>query len=244
MDKDCITRTVDYKGVAITYELERKRVRNINLRIRSDASVYVSANIYQSLNGIDAFIQSKGKYIISSQKHFKELLQYKPAPKKYVSGESFYIQGHELRLIVRQGEQESIACDDVHLTLTVKDTSDFKRKEKMMISYFEKTCIAVFQQIIDEMYPSFRKYGVAKPYLRIRMMTSRWGTCLVNKGIITLNKQLLEVPHNCVEYVILHEYCHFLQPNHSKKFYALVNMFMPDWKERKKLLEKQRWLIC
>jgi predicted metal-dependent hydrolase len=243
MTKNCIAQTVTYNGTTIIYELERKQVRNINLRIRSDTSVYVSASTSQSLIEIDAFVQSKGKYIKSAQKHFNEFLQYKTSPKQYVSGESFYLQGHELRLQVCKGKEDSVVSDDIHLILTVKDSNNFKKKERLITSYFDCKCMTVFQNIIDELYPVFRKYGVAKPALKIRMMTSRWGTCLVNKGVITLNKLLIEVPHNCVEYVILHEYCHFLQPNHSKKFYALVTMFMPDWKERKQLLEKQRWLI-
>ena len=45
-----------------------------------------------------------------------------------------------------------------------------------------------------------------------------------------------EKPVSCVEYVVLHEFCHFLQPNHSRAFYQLVEQFMPDWKERRRLL--------
>ncbi|MFQ6968423.1 MAG: M48 family metallopeptidase [Subdoligranulum sp.] len=58
------------------------------------------------------------------------------------------------------------------------------------------------------------------------------------KLIITLNKQLLEAPRNCIEYVVVHELCHLVHPNHSKQFYTFLTMFMPDWKERKAELEK------
>ena len=61
---------------------------------------------------------------------------------------------------------------------------------------------------------------------------------LAKKGILTLNKRLLEAPRNCIEYVVMHELCHFIQPNHSKHFYSFLTMLMPDWKERKVLLEK------
>ena len=69
-------------------------------------------------------------------------------------------------------------------------------------------------------------------------METRWGSCLAKKGIITLNKQLLEAPRNCIEYVVMHEFCHFIHQNHSKHFYDFLTILMPDWKERKKLLEK------
>ena len=84
----------------------------------------------------------------------------------------------------------------------------------------------------------FEKYGVAYPTLKIRYMTSRWGSCQPKKGIITLNSKLIEAPRNCIEYVILHELVHFIHPNHSRQFWDFVAMMMPDWKERKKELEK------
>ena len=76
------------------------------------------------------------------------------------------------------------------------------------------------------------------PKLRIRDMDTRWGSCLAKKGIITLNKRLLEVPRDCIEYVVIHEFCHFIHPNHSKKFYDFLTMLMPDWKARKKVLDQ------
>lgn len=76
------------------------------------------------------------------------------------------------------------------------------------------------------------------PTLRIRDMETRWGSCLAKKGIITLNKRLLEAPRYCIEYVVTHEFCHFIHPNHSKQYYAFLTMLMPDWRERKKVLDE------
>lgn len=76
------------------------------------------------------------------------------------------------------------------------------------------------------------------PKLRIRDMDTRWGSCLAKKGIITLNKRLLEAPRDCIEYVVTHEFCHFIHPNHSKRFYDFLTMLLPDWKARKKVLDQ------
>ena len=102
----------------------------------------------------------------------------------------------------------------------------------------------MFGEIMQEVYPAFEKYGVEMPTLRIRDMETRWGTCLSKKGIITLNKRLLEAPRNCIEYVAPHEFCRFIHPNHSRHFYAFLTMLMPDWKQRKQVLDQSavHWL--
>lgn len=126
----------------------------------------------------------------------------------------------------------------VYLFLNVKNTTDFSKKQQLVTRYLDRQCEAIFGEVLDQAYPSFQKYGVAKPQLRIRSMDTRWGSCLPKKLIITLNKQLLEAPRNCIEYVVVHELCHLVHPNHSKQFYTFLTMFMPDWKERKTELEK------
>lgn len=76
------------------------------------------------------------------------------------------------------------------------------------------------------------------PGFHIREMETRWGLCSVKRGVITLNKRLLEAPRDCVEYVITHELCHLVNPNHSKWFYEFLTMLMPDWREQKKALDE------
>ena len=231
-------RTVKANEKEIHYQLERKPVKNLNLRIRSDRSIYVSANSTVPIDEIDLFVINKASYISDAIERFNEMAKYKPQPKQYVSGETFYIQGHALRLQVNKAEKDSILSDGVYLYLSVKDPEDTVRKSRIVNRYLNKQCKAVFEETINLIYPVFKKYDVCYPELRIRNMETRWGTCLAKKGIITLNKRLLEAPRTCIEYVVMHEFCHFIHPNHSKRFYSFLTMLMPDWKERKALLEK------
>lgn len=91
---------------------------------------------------------------------------------------------------------------------------------------------------MKDVHKKFIPYGVEYPKLKLRNMTSRWESCLPNKGIITLNKRLIKAPKNCIEYVAYHEFCHFVHPNHSKQFYSLLQVMLPDWRESKQLLER------
>ena len=222
----------------ISYVLERKQVKNLNLRIKKDGSVFVSANDIVPFEEVDEFVCNKASYILDAIKRFNEIALYKPQPKQYVSGETFYLQGRALRLQVSQAAKDSISSDGVCIYLKAKDVNDFEKKRRMVNRFLDNQCKAIFGEVMDELYPLFKKYGIEKPTLRIRDMETRWGSCLAKKGIVTLNKRLLEAPRNCIEYVVMHELCHFMHPNHSKYFYAFLSMLMPDWKERKQFLDK------
>lgn len=237
-------RTVLYENNVIHYLLEQKQVKNINLRIHKDCMVYVSANPDVPAEKVDDFVVSKGAYICSSQRKFREMAQYAPQPKQYVSGETVYLLGRGVRLKVEKNLQDTISSDGVYLYLSVKDTEDFTKKQRMVTHYLDEQCRTIFAEIVSEIYPVFQKYGVSMPTLRIRDMETRWGSCLAKKGVITLNKRLLEAPRNCIEYVVMHEFCHFIHPNHSKHFYSFLAMLMPDWKERKRALDRSAsfWL--
>ncbi len=129
--------------------------------------------------------------------------------------------------------------DGVYIFLKVKNRNDFRHKEMLMSRWLKQYQNMVFEKIMQEKYTLFQKYKVPYPKLRVRYMTSRWGSCQPKKGIITLNSQLITVPRNCIEYVVLHEFVHFIHPNHSRQFWNFVTMMMPDWKERRAELEKR-----
>ena len=67
-------------------------------------------------------------------------------------------------------------------------------------------------------------------------MTSRWGSCKPSAGRVTFARQLAEAPLPCVEYVVWHELTHFLHPDHSPAFYADLAAVLPDWKQRRQVL--------
>lgn len=104
--------------------------------------------------------------------------------------------------------------------------------------FTDAQCRGLFEEILEEVYPPFGERGIPKPQLRIRHMKSRWGSCIPGKGVITMNSRLLGAPRSCVEYVMAHELCHFIHPNHSSAFYGELSKCMPDWRERKALLQK------
>ena len=169
----------------IKYDLEYKKVININLRIKSDCSVCVSANKRVPQKVIDEFIISKVDIIL------RALEKYKSETAK---------------------EQRKYYTEDEVKELTLA--------------------------LCDKVYPYYQKRGVRYPEIKFRKMVSRWGSCHTKKGILTFSTNLMYAPAECIEYVVWHEFTHFLQPNHSSEFYDELAKVCPNWKEcRKKLKE-------
>lgn len=238
-----MTKTINLNGRTVGYELEIKNVKNINLRIKPDQTIYISANSTIPQQIIDELLVSKSAYILRALDHYEEVAKYAPKPKRYVDGESFRILGHEYRLQVRMHSKSSVRFDGSFIILSVRDTDNFDLKQRVMNRWLKQKCVETVQSVCEAVYPKFQKYGVSFPEIKYRNMISRWGSCQPKRGVLTFNLSLVEEPVACIEYVVVHEFVHFLQPNHSKKFYQQLSVFMPDWSERKHLLEKQGILL-
>lgn len=233
-------RSVVCRKGLLEYRLTRKDVKNINLRVKPDGQILVSANVDVPAKYIDDFVCRKQEYIYRNQKKYavkhEELSSFS---KRYVSGEGINILGKSLRLKVLEDEEEGVWSDGVFVFLSIREKDDLKRKAKLMNDWIKNLQSEIFGQICVEVYQKFKKYNISYPELRIKYMSSRWGSCQPGKGVITLNSKLIEAPRYCIEYVVLHEFVHFISPDHSRKFYNFMTMLMPDWEDRKAELEKE-----
>ena len=237
--KTAVRRSVTVNGRAVQYVLHRKDVKNLNLRIRPNGSIAVSARPEVEESAIDTFVASKGKTIDTFLQNLEEQSISHTQAKEYISGEAFTILGRSLRLKVEESTPEHVYSDGVYLHLVVADKANTPQKSLLVRRFLSKLRAEVFGEVMGNTYQLFKKYGVEKPRLITKDMQTRWGSCSKRTQSIMLNKRLIEVPRPCIEYVVLHEFCHFLHPNHSRQFYDFVAMLMPDWRERKELLE--RW---
>ena len=206
-----MTKEIVLNGKRIEYELQRKDVKNINLRIKADRTIFLSANENVSEQIIEDFLESKSEYILKALAHYEELAKYSPKPKQYVDGETFRVLGHDRRLKVAEGKKNKVECDESYITLTVKNPNDLALKKKLMDKWLMEICKDTLQSLCDSVYPKFQKYGVLYPTIRYRNMVSRWGSCQPKRCILTFNYALVEAPLSCIEYVVVHEFTHFLQ---------------------------------
>ena len=237
-----------YGGESLTYTLTQKRVKNINLRIHPDGSLHLSASPYVPLTRIESFIIEQMPFIKRAQAKFKSIVVNQGSPRLYVTGEKTTILGKEVHLQVevlqRSGSAYGAFDGKDTLYLFVKDPTSKDQRFKAFDSYLRSLGERVFKAWSKRVYERFRQRGYEVPLakLRQRRMTSRWGSCTPAKELINMNTRLIEGPESFIEYVMVHEYAHFVHANHSKAFHTVVAHFLPDWKARKKALNTYFYL--
>lgn len=229
-------RTVIVNNRAIVYVLERKAVKNINLRVRLDGSVYVSANSRVPLADIERFVCCKADFILRAQLRYRELATQGAGAVKIADGRKIKIFGEEKILSSRSGNVDAVEEIGNAIVLTLKDASDAAHSERTLTKYLHARCEQTIKALCKLVFPVFSRYGVSFPQIKFRSMRSRWGSCTPTRHKVTFNYALVSAPTECVEYVVVHEFCHFLHPDHSSAFHACLTAVMPDWKQRKKLL--------
>ena len=219
------------------YVLERKKVKNINLRVKPDCTVYVSAPSRVTVREIEGFIRSKSRYIRRATEYYRTRPKTEKAEMKYVSGEKIKLLGTDVELKIVQDIREYSERDGSKLYIHVKDKDDAGRRKKLFSAWLDEICREIFTDIMHDVHENFSEFGLQFPLLKLRTMTSRWGSCHPYKKVITLNRRLIEAPRHCIEQVVTHEFCHFVHPDHSKDFYALLQRMYPEWRYSKAVLE-------
>lgn len=228
--------TVVLNGRAVTYELTRKRVKNINLRVRSDGTVGVSAAGTVPVSFIEELLRQRADFILRALDHYRDLERRAPKDPDYGEGETVYLLGAPCRIRLRTGAPARVTREDAVLTLTLPDPADPEARKKAVGEYLRALCLEVTTDLCQTYRPQMTALGIPFPEIRVRSMTSRWGTCKPSAGRVTFARQLAEAPLACVEYVVWHELIHFLHPDHSPAFYADLARILPDWKTRRQVL--------
>lgn len=173
-------------AAGIPYEAARKKVKRLNLRVRSDGTVAVSIPMKTGWEQADRFVTEQADWIRVTQAKAK-------------------------------ARTEREACQPLPSKAEARTR---------------------FIAMSDQVFPAFADVlNGQKPTIKVRDMSSRWGVCAISKRQITFALQLYNKPSAAQIYVVVHEYCHFLVPNHSRAFWAEVEKLLPDWKARRELLK-------
>ena len=174
-------------GRTVAYELIRKKVKNINMRIYPDGKIKISASGRVPIETIEAFVRSRETFILKALDRNRSTAMI---PQRSEENED----------LLREGLKNKIS------------------------------------EMMPNILIAFEDYGIEAPKIKIRRMKTRWGSCNFTSKTVTINTALAEYPEDCLRFVLTHELCHLVHPNHSKAFYDTLTDVMPEWKEYKKIL--------
>lgn len=213
--------------------VHRKNIKHMHLYVKPpDGSVTISAPLSMSDESIELFVQTKLNWInkqitiIENQPHQSRL--------EYISGEMLFVWGKQYIIQTVYGSKNSLELSDDKAVLTIRKKSTSDQREKFVREWYR----ALLKVEIASLLPKWEKItGLKATSWQTKYMTTRWGTCNTQTGKIWISLQLAQKPTKCLEYVILHELIHLAENKHNKKFYSLMNKYMPMWKEVKMTLE-------
>lgn len=227
---------------SITYELHRKRVKNMNLRVTTSGVVRVSASPRVPLGMIEEFIYRHRAFIEKALQRRKDRGGHPMVP---TVDTEIMVMGHMYRVVqekllsqrkLSRGSTSTYAvtvADDILLVRypSAPNILDPSKIERIWLSFWKTLGQDFMEKLAQQVYDEFRQagYTVPTPTVRLRYMTSRWGSCMPFKETITMNTRLLLGPIRFSHYVMVHEFAHFIEANHSSRFYKVMSDVLPNW---------------
>ena len=238
------TKTVWIAGISV--QLTRKTVKNINLRVSREGRVDVSYPWHTSEAVAIAFIESKSDWIraaLSRTSSLGEKNLRNPTP--IASGHTVSVWGHPYNLRIIHGPKRTthIFAHDVVITLPNHYLDDLasETSQRAIHKTFDEFLAQELRAVLPELTTAMEtKVQKRASRYKVRRMKSRWGSCNIKTGTITLNLELAEHDKEALKYVIAHELTHLYVRGHDRRFYALLATFYPNWKEVRASLKGAR----
>lgn len=208
--------------------ITRKRVRYLRLSVSGpQAQVRVSAPLKVPDFLIQQFILQRLPWIRKQRERFKSLKW--ELPLEFVSGETHYLLGRafELDICPSPGRPKIELTEDNKLRLFTRPDWGRKEREALLYRWYRQRFLDLVPELLQKWEP---RLEVSVQEWGIKRMKTRWGTCNTSKARIWLNLELIKFPLEILEYVLLHELVHLLERKHSKRFYRLMELYLPQWK--------------
>ncbi|ADC31488.1 putative metal-dependent hydrolase [Mycoplasmoides gallisepticum str. F] len=214
---------------------KKKGIKNIYLKVKPPfGDIFVSCPLNCPDKSIVDFVLLKLNFVIKAKQNV--LRNAEQFYTKFESGEKIYLWGQVFNLfIVDTKKRTSIQLREDNLIFNVDKDFDQNTKEKIFNNWSKKLLMYEMKKLIKNLEGIM---GVKANEYRIRNMKTKWGTCNVDKKRIWISLRLVKKPIACLLYVLIHEMTHLIEQNHTKKFYKIVEHFLPNWKEINKLLKQ------
>ncbi|MCC5982631.1 MAG: M48 family metallopeptidase [Oceanicaulis sp.] len=213
----------------------------IRIHVYPDGRVEIEAPAGKTREQIQKAAQRRARWVFE---HRSAALQARELAtrREYVSGETHFYLGRRHKLIVTATPQKTSSVKlmrgRIEVVVPVADPAAVRRR---LNEWYRQRADDYFSRKLSE-WSSSLPWVRSQPEMRLISMKTQWGSCSP-EGRVHLNPALIRAPRHCIEYVVLHELCHLVEHNHSKKFYTLLDRHMPQWSQAKSELDGLAELI-
>lgn len=223
----------------IEINIKKKKIKNINLSVHPpNGEVRISVPQKMSNKAIKEFVISKIQWIKKQQAKF-ESLELLPE-NQYLSGEEHYFLGNKyiLNIITIDKNPAKVKIrDNTYIDLYIKESFTKEQREKVLNQWYRQELKLLIPPLVEKWE---NKMNVKVLEFGVKQMKTRWGTCNIMAQRIWINLELVKRPIQCLEYIIVHEMAHLLEPGHGKRFIAIMDQFLPNWRIIKAKLNGQK----
>jgi predicted metal-dependent hydrolase len=232
--------SITLRGLRV--EVLHKDIKNLHLGVYPpDGRVRVAAPLHVKKDAVRLAVVTRLGWIKRQRAKFEA--QVRQSPREMVDGETHYVFGrpYRLRVIASTGRPQVSLRNKTFLELHIPADSTAQSRAKVLDQWY-RTELAVVAVALKEKW-EFR-LGVRAEKCEIRKMRTKWGSCNPQSGRVILNVELAKKPHNCIEYIVLHELAHLVERQHSDRFIALMSKHLPNWRQLKESLNQQPLGVC
>ena len=210
---------INYNGKNYEIKIIKKNIKNTYIRVKEDMIIYVTTNYLTPVSYIKKLI---GENTINIYKMIDR--QAKKLEKK----ESYYLLGKKYDIIL---------CN-IFNKVVIDDNKIYTKNEKMLDRFTREKAKEIFTERLIKCHEKMNKI-TPMPRLIVKKMRQKWGYCNKRDELITLNLELIKYDVDEIDYVIIHELCHFIHFNHSKQFWECVSKYKPNYKTNRKILREE-----
>lgn len=208
--------------------LVRSKRKTIALIVERDGSVTVRAPLTMSAIDIEEFVGKHSNWVKEKQLEFQSITPVQL--REYKAGEHFLYLGRSYRLEFSQNAKHKLTLDEAfQLSITQKENA-----EMLFHDWYRKQAA---RHIPERVTHFAEQFDLKVEKVRITSARTRWGSCSP-KGTLSFSWRLMMAPPDVIDYVVIHELAHTVHHNHSKRFWKLVERWLPDYKERRKQLHQ------
>ena len=219
----------------LSIEVRRKNIKNVHLSVHPPLGhVRMAAPLHINETSLRAFTIDKLSWILAQQQKLRQ--QEREAPLEYVARESHFVWGKRYLLkVIEQDAAAKVTWEGRRLALYARPNSSVAQRAQIL----ENWCREELRRELAPMLEHWQaRIGVSVAAVFVQRMRTRWGSCNEQTRTIRFNTDLARKPRECLEYILVHELVHLLERKHNTHFSALMDRFMPEWRQRRNLLNR------